>query len=208
VREREVISKFDGIATDIHRAKLPDGLFQVDQNGDRHDRGTWKVRKGYKHSDLPKASSAVLTLQGVELPGGDFGLVAVEQSAGPAGSGKAVAYLNPGVQGAANPAYATLDSGLDGNHRYTSAEYKRKVYLSNGWGKLRRWDGTSLTLDDAGIPGPDQDLDSWTPAPAESAGNCEVGTHLVPPRRSVGLRQRPRPHPREVSRRVGCRYAT
>ena len=73
----------------------------------------------------------------------------------------------------------TLSSSLSSSHRAQPAEYRHMGYLCNGWDKLRRWDGRSATLDLAGIAGPSRVLDSWTPAPSESAGDSTVGVHYV-----------------------------
>jgi len=74
---------------------------------------------------------------------------------------------------------STLEFAKSAAHRHTPAEYRRYVYLSNGWGRMQRWDGTSTTLEDAGISPPSPTAGDWAPAPTEAAGDCVVGTHVV-----------------------------
>lgn len=73
----ERIEAFEGVSLDVHRTKLPNGFFQVDQNGDRFNLGSWQRRRGRAHSTARKSESAVQTLIGFEAPGEDFGLVIV-----------------------------------------------------------------------------------------------------------------------------------
>jgi hypothetical protein len=74
---------------------------------------------------------------------------------------------------------STLASGYSSAHRGTLSEYRRMAYLSNGWDKLKRWDGRTASLETAGIEGPSQDLDSWAPVPTDAAGDCDDGVHVV-----------------------------
>lgn len=76
-RSRRVFAEFNGVALDAHPAKLGDGLFQVDEGGDRSDRGVWRVRRGYRHTTIPKQSAAITSIIGFELPGSGFGVVVV-----------------------------------------------------------------------------------------------------------------------------------
>jgi hypothetical protein len=71
------ITEFNGIALDIHKSSLPDGKFQVDQGGDPFRKGSWKRRRGMRHTDIAKASSGVDTLLGFAMPGGQFALMVV-----------------------------------------------------------------------------------------------------------------------------------
>ena len=73
---------------------------------------------------------------------------------------------------------ADLSTTWSTSHRPVAAEFKRYAYLSNGWNPMRRWDGRTSTLEAAGIAGPSQDADSWTPAPTTAAGNTTVGAHV------------------------------
>ncbi len=73
-----------------------------------------------------------------------------------------------------------LSSTLFGDiHRFQAAEYRRVGYVTNGWDLVKRWDGRSSALEDAGIPGPATDQDSWVPVPSTDAGsNSAVGIHV------------------------------
>lgn len=71
------ITEFKGVALDVHRTRLGAGLFQIDENGDRSVRGSWRRRRGRLHTTAPKQAAAVRTLIGFELPGTEFGLVVV-----------------------------------------------------------------------------------------------------------------------------------
>lgn len=75
---RKSVRDFRGTAKDVHRARLDQGYFQDDEGGDRFERGTWKVRRGMRHTSVPRLDSAITSIIGFELPGGDFGLVVVE----------------------------------------------------------------------------------------------------------------------------------
>ncbi len=79
--------------------------------------------------------------------------------------------------GAPSVIYAIYGS-YSSAHRGTCAEYRRMAYITNGWDTVKRWDGRTAGLQEAGIAGPSQDLDSWTPAPTEAAGDCDVGVHV------------------------------
>jgi len=72
------ITQFDGIALDIHRSSLPDGKFQTDTGGDPFKRGSWKRRRGMRHTDIAKASGGVATLIGFQMPGNEFALLVVD----------------------------------------------------------------------------------------------------------------------------------
>jgi len=71
----------------------------------------------------------------------------------------------------------SLSTSLDSVHRYDVAEFRRHVYLANGWSAMRRWDGYSSSLTTAGIAGPSQEPNSWTPAPTTGAGSTQAGVH-------------------------------
>lgn len=72
----------------------------------------------------------------------------------------------------------TLSTDFSSNHRVQAAEFRRQVYLANGWNSVRRWNGRDTSLVLAGISGPSQDEDSWTPAPVETSGDCNEGIHV------------------------------
>lgn len=67
-----------GEARDIAPANLPDGLFQEDKGGERFRDLGWKRRKGIRHTDVAKASSAITSIISFELPGGSYALAYVE----------------------------------------------------------------------------------------------------------------------------------
>lgn len=162
---------FTGTQLDAHRARLDPGKCQVDQNGDRFERGTWKRRRGHRRIDLTKQASAIRSLVGVELQGTDFGLLAVA-GANAVGRTNAAELAMGGTPGA-----TSLSTGLDTTHRYDVAEFRRLIYLANGWSKMRRWDGLATSLSTAGIAGPSQQPDSWTPSPTTASGSTSVGVH-------------------------------
>ena len=74
----DLTAEFLGVSKDFAATKLPPGLFQEDQGGDRYKIGSWRRRRGMRHTDQAKLSAAVVTLIGFEMPGNDFALVAVE----------------------------------------------------------------------------------------------------------------------------------
>lgn len=162
---------FSGTQLDAHRARLDPSKFQVDQNGDRFDRGTWKRRRGHRRLDLTKQAAAIRSLIGVELPGTDYGLVAIS-GANAVGRTNAAELSMGGT-----PGVTSLSTGLDTTHRYDVAEFRRLVYLANGWTKMRRWDGLGTSLTTAGIAGPSVEPDSWTPSPTTGSGSTSVGVH-------------------------------
>jgi hypothetical protein len=77
---RTVIGEFKGLALDVHRTSMPADLFQVDEGGDRFNRGTWKRRRGMRHTTFPRAPDPIRTLLGFEMPGLDFGLLVNEST--------------------------------------------------------------------------------------------------------------------------------
>lgn len=74
----ETVDSFRGVAQDVPPPKLPDGLFQVDEGSDRFRRGSWRRRRGMRHSSLSKFSSAVTSILGFDLAGPDYGFLVVE----------------------------------------------------------------------------------------------------------------------------------
>ena len=74
---RDEITEFSGIARNVHRTKLPPKLFQTDAGGDRYELGSWRVRRGRRHTDVAAKASAITLLHGFELPDGSFGLLIV-----------------------------------------------------------------------------------------------------------------------------------
>ena len=70
--------EFKGRAGDVTPAAMPEGLFQIDQNGNRFLRGAWRRRRGMRHSSLAAQSDTLLTLAGMETPSGTFALALVE----------------------------------------------------------------------------------------------------------------------------------
>lgn len=73
----ERIERFNGVARDVHRARLPADLFQVDQNSDRFEAGTWRPRRGYVHTTVPELNGPITSLMGFAIPGGEFGLLVI-----------------------------------------------------------------------------------------------------------------------------------
>jgi len=74
----ERVEQFLGIDLAAARQKLPKGKFQIDENGEREEAGTWKPRRGYQHTTVAQAPSAVVSLMGFDLPGDDFALIFAE----------------------------------------------------------------------------------------------------------------------------------
>lgn len=74
---RVSVSEFRGQSTEFHRAKLPADLHQVDEGSDHFQKGSWKVRKGMLHTDLPQGTGAITTLLGFVVPDGNYGLLYV-----------------------------------------------------------------------------------------------------------------------------------
>ena len=69
------ITDFQGVAKDIHPARLPGELFQEDVGGTRFKRGTWRRRKGMRHTSVAKQGNRVDSILGFELPGEGFALI-------------------------------------------------------------------------------------------------------------------------------------
>lgn len=163
---------FKGVQKDAHRARLSDGKFQTDQNGDRFNQGTWRRRRGHRRLDVTKQAAAVTTLIGFELPGSGFGLLG---AAGAEAIGRTDAAE---LAMSASSSATSLSSALGTVHRYDVAEFRRMAYLSSGWGYMLRWDGFTTTLESAGIAGPSIQAGSWTGSFASGAGSTSVGVHL------------------------------
>lgn len=74
----DLTAEFSGIRKDFAPSKLPPGAFQEDQGGDRYQSGSWRRRRGMRHTDHRQRSSAIFSMLGFEMPGGDFALVVVD----------------------------------------------------------------------------------------------------------------------------------
>lgn len=72
---RLTVVDFKGLGLDVHRSRLPDDKFQIDEGGDHFGEGRWKVRRGRQHTDFAKVTGAVVSILGFELPGGDTALI-------------------------------------------------------------------------------------------------------------------------------------
>jgi hypothetical protein len=72
----------------------------------------------------------------------------------------------------------TLGTSQSLDHRTHAAEYRHYAYMTDGWNPVRRWDGRTGSLVNAGIVGPSQVKDSWTPNPVLGVGgSLNAGVH-------------------------------
>ena len=180
--ERLRIDDFKGVALDVHRAKLPPGLFQADAGGDHYERGTWKVRRGHRKTTMtagaaPSSTGAtrIRLAYGFELSSGDFACLLVGGTSGQSVYG----HSNPDA-GSGQTAGTTLSTGLTADQHPYATAFRRVAYLSDGWRAAKRWDGRSATTETVGIVGPSRQTDSWTPTPNQAgAGSVKAGVHLV-----------------------------
>jgi hypothetical protein len=76
----EAENDFLGVNKNIPPQRLPDGMFQEDVGGDRFQMGSWRRRRGMRHTDKIGLSSPIASMIGFEMPGGDFALVVVNGS--------------------------------------------------------------------------------------------------------------------------------
>lgn len=72
------IDDYQGVSTKTPPAKLPPYVFQEDKGSDRFSRKAWKRRRGMRHTDIAKKTSAVVSILGFELPGGVYATLLVE----------------------------------------------------------------------------------------------------------------------------------
>ena len=70
----------------------------------------------------------------------------------------------------------SLATGLNTNSRASLASCQGKIYLANGFDSVKRWDGISASLQDAGITGPTLVIGGPTGA---AAGGLSAGDHLI-----------------------------
>jgi len=68
----DTISNFEGIVLNVHKARLQSSSFQTDNNGDRSDRGSWKVRRGLVHADPAKEGAAISFVHGFVANDGSY----------------------------------------------------------------------------------------------------------------------------------------
>ena len=71
----ERVDQFLGIDLAAARQKLPKGKFQVDENGEREESGSWIPRRGFQHTTVNRTSAPVVSLMGFDMPGTDFALI-------------------------------------------------------------------------------------------------------------------------------------
>ena len=69
---------------------MPAGFAQEDMGSDRYKQGAWRRRRGLKHSNVAKQTSAITALIGMDLPGSDFALLLIEGTNAQGFSGVAV----------------------------------------------------------------------------------------------------------------------
>ena len=65
----ERITEFNGVSRQYPRTRLPLDKFFIDEGGDHYEDGVWKLRRGQRHTSLPKLGCAIQTILGWELPG-------------------------------------------------------------------------------------------------------------------------------------------
>ncbi len=73
----QVENEFQGVSKNAPAPRLPPGVFQEDVGGDRYSLGTWRRRKGMRHTNQTGLVSPIASMIGFEMPGGDFALVVV-----------------------------------------------------------------------------------------------------------------------------------
>jgi len=71
------VEGFDGVALQVPRAALAPTLFQADVGGDHLKRGSWKRRRGMRHTDVGKKTAAIVSVHGFEFAGLGFGVLLV-----------------------------------------------------------------------------------------------------------------------------------
>lgn len=70
--------QWSGVNRHAAKINLPSKLFQIDHGSDRYRPGSWRRRRGMRHTSLPKYGSAVTTIIGLDLPGVDLALLVAE----------------------------------------------------------------------------------------------------------------------------------
>lgn len=70
--------KWSGVNRNVAAPNLPDDLFQIDHGSDHSKPGSWKRRRGMRHTSLDQFASPVLTILGLDLPGPENAYVVVE----------------------------------------------------------------------------------------------------------------------------------
>lgn len=168
----EAFEQFNGIDTGSPRARLPQGTFQVDQNGDRFIQGSWRRRRGMRRTCKLRTLGIPFTLAGSELSNGEFATL-IGSSLELRGLGEICIQ-----EDAAADSGDLLSVPVSPNHRFTAAEYRGVIYLANGWGSMVRWRPPEATSSLAGILGPDTATGSWTPPTTPSAGAIDPGVHV------------------------------
>ena len=74
----ERVDQFNGIDLSSARQKLPQGKFQIDENGDRFLNGAWQPRRGFQHTTVNRTQAPIVSLMGFDMPGTDFALIFYE----------------------------------------------------------------------------------------------------------------------------------
>lgn len=72
---RAQIENFEGIVLNVHRARLKPQFFQIDDNGDRTSRGSWKPRRGLAHSNVAKDGADIDSIYGFRAADGCYVLL-------------------------------------------------------------------------------------------------------------------------------------
>lgn len=72
------VDDFQGVARDVHPAKLPPALWQADEGGDLFERGTWRVRRGRQRLPLSPMAAPIETLFSFQTPAGSLALIVID----------------------------------------------------------------------------------------------------------------------------------
>lgn len=76
----QVDSDFLGVNKNVPPQRMAEGMFQEDVGGDRYRLGSWRRRRGFRHTDRIGLSDPIDSMIGFEMPGGDFAMVVVNGS--------------------------------------------------------------------------------------------------------------------------------
>lgn len=159
---RERVVTFSGLDTESSPTERPAELLQTATNVRLDQAGVVQQRRGYT---LVLASNLVRDGQQVISWRADDGSYPL-----------AIGVVSSTGGRIYNSASSSLYSSSQGKRpRFTI--HNRRLYVTDGWRPMQRWDGIAAATVAAGITGPSTTPAAWAPTPTTAAGSCTAGTH-------------------------------
>lgn len=163
---QERVVTFSGLDTEASPTERPAALLQVASNVRLDQAGVIQPRRGYALVVCAAFSRDIVAAAGFVTEAGSYVYATCEYSSS---SG-----TNDLMVGSTA---ASLYSTISQSKRAKLCVHNKRLYMTDGWRPVQRWDGLAAASVAAGIVGPSTASGAWAPTPTTAAGNCTAGSH-------------------------------